>query len=131
MNLLDLHATSLKTIIFYHGRPVKFIEPDGTEHDGFKALWNDVEHVLKLEGFTGSPMGERDSIYIDRDSLDIAGILPERDWKAVGAPNKYDPDQTYILEIPKGDKQLPGELYFLTQEDEDATNWPTPSEPTA
>lgn len=116
-NMLDVHAKLLKKIIRHHGRPVLLTDPDGNEYF-LTALWNDVEHVLKMDNFSSEPMGGRSSLYFDRDSLqlDTGPILPETGWTATGSPNPYDEEKTYVLEVPKKDSQLPGALYFISGE---------------
>ena len=126
MNLLDAHAEKLKRIISKFGRPVILTTPDGLNTYPVTMIWNDVEHALKIDGLADKPMGAKSSLYIDRDSLDILGIDPGNGWKATGSPSKYDDDKTYLLEIPKLDKQLPGALFFLSIIDTDASSLPSP-----
>jgi hypothetical protein len=125
MNLLDRHYTGIKKVIQKHGRPVKLITPSGVEYN-LTALWNDVDHVLKLEVLTGNPMGARSSIYIDRDSLQLetGEIVPAEGWQAFGSPNSYDPEKNYVISIPKIDHQLPGVLLFISPENVGAESWP-------
>lgn len=128
MSLLDFHAKALKKIVRQHGRPVKFIDPNDVEYPGLIALWNDVEHVLKVESLNGDPMGNRSSLYIDRDSLQTESgeISPTEQWKAFGSPNSYDPEKEYLIEIPKLDRQLPGILLFLSEINPTAERWEKP-----
>lgn len=130
MNLLDEHARRLKAIVRKYGRPVVLTDPAGpTEYTGLVAIWNDVEHALKIDGLESPPMGAKASLYFDRDSLQLeegGEILPDTGWEATGSPNAYDPEETYKIEIPKLDRQLPGILLFLSQKDDDAVSWPSP-----
>ncbi len=126
MNLLDAHAEKLKIIVAKFGRPVVLTTPDGLITYDVTMIWNDVEHALKIDGLADKPMGAKSSLYIDRDSLFTLGIDPANGWKATGAPNKYEDDKTYLLEIPKLDKQLPGALFFLSIIDPDASSLPSP-----
>jgi hypothetical protein len=75
-------------------------------------------------------MGDRDSIFIDRDSLNAAGItiMPGEQWTVTGSPNDYVASATYPVQIPKQDHQLPGILMFLSKFDEDAKAWTKPTE---
>ena len=114
MSLLDLHDSKLPLHVEKAGRPVILTEPDGTTTHNMTAIWNDVEHALKINGLAENPMGPKSSLYFDRNSLEVEGITPTKDWTATGSPNKYDPDKDYKLEIPKLDKQLPGALFFLS-----------------
>lgn len=123
MNLLDVHDSKLPLHVKKFGRPVLFTEPDGITTHEMVAIWNDVEHALKIDGLAGDPMGPKSSLYIDRNSLNAEGIIPTKDWKATGSPNKYDPDQDYKIEIPKLDRQLPGALYFLSTIPTVDTGW--------
>lgn len=122
-NLLDAHAVRLKNLILRHGRPVTLTDPEGTEHPGMMAIWNDVEHVVNLEGFGEEPMSEKSSLYFDRDTLSTLGIDPGQGWKATGAPSAYEEERTYSLEIPRKDRQLPGALFFLSKIPETDTGW--------
>ena len=117
-NLLDAHAKRLKNNVRRYGRPVTLIAPDETEYPDLMAIWNDVEHGLKMDGFDSEPMGNKSSLYFDRDSLQLEGgweISPGDGWTAKGSPNAYDTEKTYNLEIPKIDKQLPGLLFWLSE----------------
>jgi len=132
MNLLDLHATSLKLNVRAHGRSVTLTDPSGNTYPVI-ALWNAVEHVLKLDVINGNPMGERSSIYIDRDSLQIRtnGIItgeisPAENWTVTGSPNAYAVSKTYVISIPKLDHQLPGVVLFLSEKRDGATAWTRP-----
>lgn len=128
-NQLDAHGTKLKKIIAKFGRSVNLTDLSGpTVYLDLVALWNDVEHVLKVENLSENPMGERSSIYIDRDSLQTESgeIVPVKGWEAFGSPNKYDAEETYVIEIPKQDRQLPALLMFLSKKNTDAEEWPTP-----
>lgn len=129
MSLLNVHSKALKIIVKRHGRPVIIKDPSGVEYP-LIALWNDVEHVLKIESLSGDPMGERSSLYFDRDSLQTESgeISPDKGWMAIGSPNAYDPDKEYFIEIPKLDRQLPGILLFLSEYDPAATSWINPEE---
>ena len=123
MNLLDMHEDNVKLNVSLLGRPVILIDPSGNEYPNLIGRWNDVEHVLKVENFSETPMGARSSIYFDWDSLHIAGIEPTQGWKLTGSPNKYDPVKTYFLEIPKIDRELPGKLFFLSEKKATETAW--------
>ena len=124
MNLLDVHDSKLPLHVKKFGRPVILTEPDGeTTHTGLFAIWNDVEHALKIDGLAGDPMAPKSSLYFDRNSLVVKGITPTAKWTATGSPNKYDPDKDYLLEIPKLDKQLPGVLFFLSKIPGTDTGW--------
>lgn len=128
-NVLDeLHAKNLKTLIRYHGRDISIIDPDGNTFIR-RALWNFVEHVLKLDITAGDPMGARNSIYIDRDSLqtETGEISPGKDWHVTGSPNPYDEIKTYTIEIPKQDFQIPGIVLFLSEKRDGATSWEIPT----
>jgi hypothetical protein len=124
----EIHAKNLKTLIRYHGRDITIIDPDGNEFIR-RALWNSVEHVLKLDITSGDPMGARNSIYIDRDSLqtETGEIKPGKDWHVFGSPNSYDEEKTYTIEIPKQDYQLPGIVLFLSEKRDGATSWEIPT----
>ena len=128
MNLLDAHATKLKRIVAKYGRPVVLTTPDGLSTYPVTMIWNDVEHALKIDGLADKPMGAKSSLYIDRETLFNLGIDPGKGWKATGSPNKYEEDKTYLLEIPKLDKQLPGALFFLSEIKADGTGWSDVSE---
>lgn len=123
-NLLDLHATAIKRNVSAFGRPVTL--SDGTNTYPLTAIWNEVEHAIKLENVTGDPMGAKSSLYIDRDSLQLetGEITPADGWTAIGSPNSYEAEKTYIIHIPKQDRQLPGILLFLSEEKPGATEWP-------
>lgn len=128
-NVLDeLHAKNLKTLIQYHGRDITITDPDGNTFIR-RALWNFVEHVLKMDITSGDPMGARNSIYIDRDSLqtETGEIKPGKDWTVTGSPNPYDEIKTYTMEIPKQDFQLPGSVFFLSEKRDGATTWEIPT----
>lgn len=128
MNLLDVHDSKLPLHVKRFGRPVILTEPDGiTTHD-MTAIWNDVEHALKIDGLAGDPMGPKSSLYFDRNSLALEGIEPGNNWTATGSPNKYDTDKDYKLEIPKLDRQLPGALFFLSTIPTGETGWGPVSE---
>ena len=122
MNLLDVHSAKLKRVIKKYGRPVILKDPDGTVYPDLIMLWNAVEHALKINNLEAPPMGAKFSLYIDRDSLqlDTGEITPGMDWTATGSPNSFDPDETYSIEIPKQDQQLPGLLMFLSEINPDA-----------
>ncbi|MCK5600636.1 hypothetical protein KAR91_02135 [Candidatus Pacearchaeota archaeon] len=123
MNLLDLHAESLKINVDAIGRPIALIEPDDTIHL-LTGIYNMVEHGLKIEDLE-NPIGEKSNIYIDRDSLQLeAGeIEPKTGWRLSGSPNMYETDKTYFVEIDESDRQLPGILLFLTTINPTATKW--------
>ena len=124
MDLLDIHAKNLKIHVRKYGRPVVLTEPDGTtQHTGLKAIWNDVEHALKFDGLTEDPMGAKSSVYFDTDTLFTRGIAPKKGWKATGSPNAYEPDQDFYMEIPKIDRQLPGQLFFISKSNGPNTGW--------
>lgn len=127
MNLLDAHSARLKKIVSAFGRPVLLRDMAGNEYP-LTALWNDVEHVLKLETISGDPMGARSSLYIDRDSLqsESGEITPANGWTAYGSPNSYDAEKRYVISIPKQDHQLPGLLLFISPENTGAESWPDP-----
>ena len=123
MNLLDTHSEAIKRNVAAFGRPV--ILSDGVNSFPLTAIWNEVDHAIKLENVTGDPMGAKSSLYIDRDSLqtETGEIKPAEGWTAFGSPNKYDAEKIYIIHIPKQDKQLPGVLLFLSEENPGATGW--------
>ncbi len=123
MSLLDVHDSKLPAHVKKFGRPVLLIEPNGTTTHPMTAIWNDVEHALKINGLAENPMGPKSSLYFDRNSLNAENIQPTTTWTATGSPNKYDADQTYKLEIPKLDKQLPGVLFFLSTIPTTDTGW--------
>jgi len=129
MSLLDFHAKTLKKSVKWHGRPVTLTDLNDVVYVGLIALWNDVEHVLKVENLNGDPMGNRSSLYIDRDSLQLESgeIKPVAGWIAFGSPNSYDAEKEYLIEIPKQDFQLPGLLMFLSDINPGATKWDKPS----
>ena len=124
MNMLDKHSTALKKIVSAYSRPIIFKDLTGTEYPELEAIFNDVEHILKIENLVGDPMGERSVLYIDRDSLNTAGIMPVDGWEAYGSPNSFDAEKSYVIEIPKQDRQLPGLLMFLTEIVDTAEEWP-------
>lgn len=125
MDLLDIHARKIKVNIrkFNKSKPVILIDPQDNEYPGILGHWNDVEHALKMDNITDSAMGAKSSIYFDTDTLFNLGITPTTGWKLTGSPNKYDPVKTYFLEIPKIDRQLPGQLFFLSEKKDVATAW--------
>lgn len=115
MNLLDKHAKLMKRIVEPFSVEVTLTSPEGVVYEGLKPIWNDVEHVLKMDNLdTNNPMGARSSIYFDKDTLFNLGITITKNWKMTGSPNAYTAPQDYILEIPKEDNQLPGDLFFLS-----------------
>ena len=119
-----MHSENAKINVEAFGRTVILTEPGGAIHENLIGIWNDVEHVLKVENFDGgTPMGARSSIYFDAESLFIAGIAPEQGWILTGSPSKYETDKDYFLEIPKTDKQIPGKLFFLSEKKGTNTAW--------
>lgn len=129
-NLLDIHSEKLSLIVKKHGRPVVLIDPVTSEEYPLMALWNDVEHVIKIDSLNGDPMGSRSSLYFCREDLQtLSGeIKPCENWKAFGSPNKYDAEAEYTVRIPKQDKQLPGILLFLEENNAAAQNWAAPGD---
>jgi len=128
-NLLDAHAKRLKNNVKRYGRPVTLTDPENNTYS-LTAIWNDVEHGLKIDSLAGDPMGAKASLYFDRDSLQLeAGeIKPTEGWTATGSPNRYDPDKDYKIRIPKSDNQLPGLLFFLESKDPTAQAWTRPAD---
>ena len=124
-NLLDRHAKNLKFVTKRHGRPIVLIDSNDVEYPPVMSLFNAVEWGLKITDID-APLGEKCNIFIDRDSLqtEAGEIIPEDGWKVVGSPNSYDEEKTYLIEIPKTDKQLPSGVYFLSEIVDDAVKWP-------
>ena len=124
MDLLEIHARKLKVNIrkFNKSNPVILTDPEGTEYPGLLGHWNDVEHAVKMDDLV-NPMGAKSSIYFDTDTLFNLGVTPLAGWKLTGSPNKYDPVKEYFLEIPKIDRQLPGQLFFLSEKKPTDTKW--------
>lgn len=126
-NLLDAHSKNLTLQVKSFGRPVILTDPEGpTEYPDLMAIWNDVEHVLKVENLNADPMGAKSSLYFDRESLGTTD--PKEGWTAFGSPNKFDPEKEYKIRIPKLDKQLPGVLLFLEEVNPDVQNFPAPQD---
>jgi hypothetical protein len=122
MNLLDMHSENEKVNVKAFGRPVTLTEPGGDVYENLMGIWNDVEHAIKMDDLV-NPMGAKSSIYFDTDTLFNLGIAPTMGWKLTGSPNKYDPVKEYFLEIPKIDRQLPGQLFFLSEKKTENTAW--------
>lgn len=124
MNLLAKHAKLMKKIVSPYSVTVTLTDPDGVVYEDLKPIWNDVEHVLKVDNLdSANPMGARSSIYFDKDTLSILGISPANSWIMTGSPNAYEPVADYVLEIPKFDYQLPGDLFFITKKGVGDTGW--------
>jgi|GEM_PF-6262551 len=121
MNELDRHAKALKNHIKHFSRDITFISPAGVE-TVLKAIWNSVEYVLNID-LSADPMTTRNVIYIDKDTLNTAGINPLSTWTVRGSPNAYEPVKTYKIAIPKNDYQVTGNLYFLEEISATATSW--------
>jgi len=122
-NLLDIHAKKLNAHVLKFSRTVTLTEPDGTAHENLICIWNDVEHALKMDNISDNPMGAKSSVFFDTDTLTTLGIVPEKGWKLTGSPNAYDASKDYFLEIPKIDKQLPGKLFFLSEDKGTGAGW--------
>lgn len=122
MNLTALHATALKLLIDpkYHGREVTFTDRSSNTYT-VDVIWNFAEYAVKLDVTEGSPLGAKNSIYVDKDSLNTLGITPEDGWTVTGSPNDYEDEKTYIMQIPKQDYQLPGMIIFITPYTEGVT----------
>jgi hypothetical protein len=115
LDLLSLHATSLKTLIRYYGRSVTITDLSDNTYTA-TALWNFADYAVRLDNVS-NPIGDKNSIYIDQDTLHTLGIKPAQNWKITGSPNDYEDEKTYLVSmLPKTDHQLPGTLLFLTPE---------------
>ena len=125
MDLLERHAKLLKRTVRPHGRSVIITDLSAVDYP-VKLLFNDVQNVLKMNDSNDPVMGERIVAYIDRDSLqtETGEIVPAKGWTLTGSPNIYDADSTYVMEIPKQDKQLPGFLIWLSKQDSTAKKYP-------
>ena len=123
MDLLDKHAKLMKKIVTPFSRTVTLTDLEGTVYENLKPIWNDVEHVLKIDSLAENPMGARSSIYFDKDTLFNLGIEPANSWILTGSPDNYTPVAEYVLEIPKKDSQLPGGLFFITKKVTGDTKW--------
>lgn len=117
MDLLERHAKLLKRTVRPHGRSVIITDLSAVDYP-VKLLFNDVQNVLKMNDSNDPVMDARIVAYIDRDSLqtDTGEIKPDTGWTLTGSPNIYDADSTYVMEIPKQDRQLPGFLIWLSKE---------------
>jgi hypothetical protein len=124
MDLLNRHAKLMKKIVEPFSVTVTLTDPEGTVYENLKPIWNDVEHVLKMDNLdTSNPMGARSSIYFDKDTLSTPGIVPGNSWIMTGSPNAYTASADYVLEIPKEDNQLPGDLFFISRVKEKDERW--------
>jgi hypothetical protein len=123
MNLLDKHARLTKKIVVPFSVTVTLTDKQGTIYEGLTPIWNDVEHVLKIDNLNDPIMGAKSSIYFDKDTLFNLGIAPDNSWTMTGSPNAYTAPADYVLEIPKHDNQLPGDLFFITKSKPDDTEW--------
>lgn len=127
MDLLSLHATGLKYIVKLHGREVTLTDLDGNTYT-ITILWNYADYGIKLDVIEGSPLGAKNSAYIDIDSLNTLGITPDNNWKITGAPNDFETSATYLIHLPpKTDHQLPGMIMFLIPENSSAAEMPMPA----
>jgi len=124
MNLLDKHSKLMKNIVKPFSRSVTLTSPEGVVYEDLNPIWNDVEHVLKVDNLgTSNPMGARSSIFFDKDTLSNLGIVPGNSWTMTGSPNDYTAPADYVLEIPKEDNQLPGDLFFISKSKPEDEEW--------
>lgn len=124
MSLVDLHEIGIEKIISLHGGTITLINRNSEEFLDVKCLFNAVDYGLNIDSVNGDPLGEKTNVYIQTKELIAKGIVIDDDtWQVKGKKGKYNPEETFLAEIPKQDHYLPGVILFLSLIDPGAVQW--------